>query len=111
MELSSRRTIARHPVDHRAVSVQEKKERGAGHFEFFEQLFAPDLASAGPEKDEVILQELLVFWVVVVLLTQQYAGASVEFSEKVEEKRFSRSFGLGQGLVQRACPPRLGRHR
>ncbi len=59
----------------------------------------------------MLFQKFLVIGIIVVLLTQQYAAPSADLGEKVDEKRPPRRFSLGQGVVERAGQPVLGRGR
>jgi hypothetical protein len=59
-------------------------------------------------KDEIFVQKTLKLLIFKKLLTQQFAAPSGIRSE-VKKNLFILGFGLGQGFVQRALEPALGR--
>jgi hypothetical protein len=59
----------------------------------------------------MVIQKFLIFGIIVILLTQQYTTPSADLGEKVDEERPPRRLGLGQGIVERARKPGLGRGR
>jgi hypothetical protein len=71
MKFLRRPRIARNPVKLRAVGPEEKEKRCARNLELFIKLFARDIAPESPKEDEIVFQKLAVFWIFVILLTQQ----------------------------------------
>jgi hypothetical protein len=62
----------------------------------------------GAVEDEILVQEILEFRILVKLLTQQSAAPSTT-PEEIEEDQLVLALGLGHGLVKRALEPILGR--
>jgi hypothetical protein len=59
------------------------------------EFFARDISPESPKEDEIVFQKLAVFWIFVVLLTQQDTVPSAGFSEKVDKHRFPGGLGFG----------------
>ena len=76
--------------------------------EFFEERVPLFFIPVGTVEDEIFVQEVLEFWILVKLLTQQSAAPSTT-REEIEEDPFVLALGLGHGLVDRALEPVLGR--
>jgi hypothetical protein len=109
MELLRRSRIPGNPIELGPVRLDEKKERRALDVESGKDLFAGDSAADGPIKNEMIAENFGVRRIFIVLLTQQYAVPSAGLGEKVDEQGLSLGFGFGQGVVERARDPVLGR--
>jgi hypothetical protein len=101
-ELFRRRLVAGDPVDLLSVPVEEEEKGGAADAEPFDQTLARDIASAGPIKDEVLLEELGELGDIVELLDQQLTVASAVFLEEVEEQQLPARLGPGQRILERA---------
>jgi len=71
------------------------------------ELFTGEVAPKSPIKDEIVFEELAVFRIFVILLTQQYAIPSAGLGEKVDEQGLPCGFGFSLGLVERALEPSL----
>jgi hypothetical protein len=71
VELIGWRTIAADPVDFLPVPVEEKQKGSSGNIESLEDRIPSFVSSGSPVKDKILFQEFTVFWIIVVLLTQQ----------------------------------------
>lgn len=109
MKFLGRPRIARDPIDLGAVGAEKEQERRARDGIPLIKLLAGDVAAERTEEDEMIVEELGVFWIVIVLLTQQYAVPSAGLGEKINEQRLPRRFRRGQGVFERALVPGLRR--
>jgi hypothetical protein len=76
--------------------------------ELLEQLVAELVFAVGPQKNEILGEEILIFGMAVILLTQQYAAPSATAVE-IDQDQLVLALGLGHGLVQGALEPILGR--
>jgi hypothetical protein len=100
-ELVGRRAVADDPVDLLAVLVDEELGRRPADLESLED-GVPDLVAArGPVDDDVIVEEIGVFGIVVELLNQQSAAPSATRVE-VDEDELVLFLCLGQRLFERA---------
>jgi hypothetical protein len=71
MKFLRRSRIAGDPVKVLAVGPKEKKEGRTLDLELLIEYFARNIAPKGPKEDEIVFKKLAVFWIFVVLLTQQ----------------------------------------
>jgi hypothetical protein len=106
-----RGAIAADPVDLLSGPVQEKQEWGSGDIESLEDRIAGFVSSGRPVENKMIVQELSVFRVVVVLLAQQYTAPSAARGEEIQQQQLPLGLRLGQGIVDRAREPSLGREK
>jgi hypothetical protein len=111
VELIGRGAVAADPVDLLSIPVNEKQERGSGDIESLKNRVSGFVSSRRPVEDEILFQELAVFRVVVVLLTQQYTAPSAARSKEIQQQQLPLGLRLGQGVVDRAREPSLGREK
>jgi hypothetical protein len=98
-ELVGGRSVADDPVDLLAVLVDDELGRRRVDGELLEDR-VPDLVAArGPVEDDVRVEEIGVFGVVIELLNQQFAGLSAT-RVKVDQDEFVLFLGFGQRLVE-----------
>jgi hypothetical protein len=93
------RPVADDPVDLFPVLVDEQIGRRRVDFEPLEDGVADLVAAAGAVDDEILVEEIGVFGVVVELLDQQFAAPSATRVE-VDEDELVLFLGLGQRLVE-----------
>jgi len=98
-ELVGRRAVADDPVDLFPVLVDEELGRRAADGESLVDGVADLVAAAGPIEDDVLVEEIGVFGIVVELLDQQSAAPSAT-REEVDEDELVLFLSLGQRLVE-----------
>jgi hypothetical protein len=86
--------------------VEDHDCRRSHDFEFLKDRIAELFSSCRPEKDEVRVQEFLVFCVCEELLTQQYAAPSAT-GVKVDQNLFAFGLGLAEGFLKVSLEPVL----
>jgi hypothetical protein len=89
-----RRAVADDPIDLAAVLVDEQLGRRAPDLEPLEDRVADLVAAAGAVDDEVLVQEIGVFGIVVELLDQQSAAPSATRVE-IDQDELVLFLGLG----------------
>jgi hypothetical protein len=90
------------------LAVEEHDGRRGVDVEFLEGRGADLIAAVGAVEDEIRIQEVLELGGGVKLLTQQFTGPSATRVE-IEKDQLLFGLGLGDGLVESALEPGLGR--
>jgi len=111
VEFIGRSAVAADPVDFFSVPVDEKKKRSSGDIESLKNRVSGFVSSRRPVEDKILFKEFAVFGVVVILLTQQCTAPSAARGEEIQQQQLPLGFRLGQGVVDRAREPSLGREK
>jgi hypothetical protein len=111
VEFIGRGAIATDPVDLLSVPIDEKQERGSGDIESLKNRISGFVSARRPVEDEILFKEFAVFRVAVILLTQQYTAPSAARGEEIQQQQLPLGLRLGQGVVDRARKPSLGREK
>jgi hypothetical protein len=111
VEFIGRGAIATDPVDLLSVPIDEKQERGSGDIESLKNRISGFVSARRPVEDEILFKKFAVFRVAVILLTQQYTAPSAARGEEIQQQQLPLGLRLGQGVVDRARKPSLGREK
>jgi hypothetical protein len=101
-EIVGGRTVTDQPVDLAAVFIDKEFGRRPADFVLLVDRVPVLVAATGAVNDEIFVEEVGVFGVVVELLDQQFTAPSAT-REEIDEDELVVLFGLGQGLVEGAA--------